>query len=44
MTDSYSEELDKILENKKLEIDEIYKNKFEKKTIDSDTKKRRIEL
>ena len=31
MTDSYSEELDKILENKKLEIDEIYKNKFEKK-------------
>ena len=43
MTDSYSEELDKILENKKLEIDEIYKNKFEK-TIDCDTKKRRIKL
>ena len=40
MTDSYSEELDKILENKKFEIDEIYKNKFEKKTIDSDTIKK----
>jgi len=30
MADSYCEELDKLLENKKLEIDEIYKNKFEK--------------
>ena len=40
MTDYYSEELDKLLENKKLEIDEIYKNKFEKKTIENSDEKK----
>lgn len=36
MSECYTEELDKILENKKLEIDTIYKNKFEKKTKDTE--------
>lgn len=40
MTDCYSEELDKLLENKKLEIDEIYKNKFLKKNLETDDKKK----
>ena len=40
MADSYCEELDKLLENKKIEIDEIYKNKFEKKTLENDNKKK----
>ena len=40
MADSYCEELDKLLENKKIDIDEIYKNKFEKKTLENDNKKK----
>lgn len=40
MTDCYSEELDKLLENKKLEIDEIYKNKFQKKTLETNDEKK----
>jgi hypothetical protein len=43
MSECYTEELDKILENKKLEIDTIYKNKFEKKTNDiNDIKKEEL--
>jgi hypothetical protein len=42
MSDCYSEKLDELLENKKLEIDTLYKNKFEKKSLENDDEKKEI--
>jgi len=42
MSECYSEKLDELLENKKQEIDTIYKNKFEKKNLENDDEKKEV--
>ena len=42
MSECYSEILDELLKNKKLEIDIIYKNKFEKKILENDDEKKEV--